>query len=165
MKSTLYSEMIRKKVDTPNQKGKSKVVEILASEGKGYWVAGEVMIESGLVSSKGRFFAVSELTYLSDEKKFKLSKRLGEGNKKPMEDHELHLSYLDGKKVKSAKGKEVGRIYDFELYTDFTPWKVWKILVNPTGLSPMKRRMKVPTKAVQKIEDKNLVLKKGWKGR
>jgi len=165
MKSTLYSEMIRKKVDTPARKGKSKVVEILAMQGEGYWVAGEVMIESGLVNSKGRFFPVSELTFLPDKNRFKLSKKLDEGNKKPMDDHELHLSHLDGKKVTSYQGREVGRVYDFELYTDFTPWKVWKILVDPSGLSPMKRRIRVPTKAVQKIEDRKIVLKKGWKGR
>lgn len=164
MKARLYSELIRKKVDTPVQKGKAKLVEILAMQGDGYWVAGEVMIESGLVSKSGRFFPVSEITYLSDENKFELSKPLDKGKKKPMDDHELHLSYLDGKKVKSSKGKELGRIYDFELYTDFTPWKVWKLLIDPAGLSPLKRRRKVATKTVQKIEDKSIVLKEGWKG-
>lgn len=165
MKSKLYSELIRKKVDTPKQKGKSKLVEILALQEDGYWVAGEVMIESGLVNKEGRFFPVSELTYLPDEGRFELSKSLKEGNKEPMEKHELYLSYLDGKKVKSTEGKELGRVYDFELYIDFTPWKVWKLLMDPSGLSPLKRRVKVPTKAVQKIEDRTIVLKKGWKGK
>ena len=164
MKSRLYSELIRKKVDTPIQKGKSKLVEILATQGDGYWVASEVMIESGLVNRKGRFFPVSEVTYNSNENRFELDRSLNEGDLGPMDDSELHLSYLDGKKIKSHDGKELGRIYDFELYIDFAPWKVWKILMDPAKLSPLKRRIKIPTKAVDKIENKCLVLKKGWKG-
>ncbi|MBS3817418.1 MAG: PRC-barrel domain-containing protein [Candidatus Thermoplasmatota archaeon] len=165
MKSILYSKIIRTKVDTPNQRGKAKLVDVLALKDAGNWKAGEVMIESGLVNKKGRFFSVNEVRFDPEEEKLELTKSLNKGKKNPMGRHELFLSRLDGKKVVSSKGKDLGRVYDYELHLDLKPWKVWKILMDPTGLSPLKRRMKIPTKAVEKVEDKTIILKKGWKSK
>lgn len=165
MRSVLYSEIRRKKVDTPLQKGKAKLVEVLALKKGGFWLAGEVMIESGLIDKKGRFFPVSEVTYAAEDKVIKLSKPLSKGRKSPLDKHEIYLSRLDGIRVETPEGKDIGRIYDFELYTDMDPWRVWKIMVDPSSLSPLRRRVRIPTKSVEEINDKKVVLEKGWKER
>ncbi len=163
MRAVLYSEIIRKKVDTPAEKGKAKLVEVLALSKENTWLAGEVMIESGLVNRKGRFFPVSKVEYDRKDNVIKLSQLLSDGRKSPLDKHEFYLSRLDGKKVETHEGKEVGRIYDFELYTHLVPWRVWKMMVDPSGLSPLKRRIRIPTKKVEKVKDRKVVLKKGWR--
>ncbi|MEF8873336.1 MAG: hypothetical protein V5A88_01550 [Candidatus Thermoplasmatota archaeon] len=163
MRAVLYSEIIRRKVDTPVEKGKAKLVEVLALSKESSWVAGEVSIESGLVNKRGRFFPVSAVEYDRDKKTIKLSQAHGQGRKYPLDKHEFYLSRLDGKKVETHDGDEVGRIYDFEIYTHLVPWKVWKMMVDPSGLSPLKRRVRIPTKKVNEVKDKKVVLKEGWK--
>ncbi len=160
MKSLLYSELMRKKVDTPTKKGKAKLVEILALRKKGYWYAGEVMIESGLVDKSGKFFSVSDIEYDREEKRVKLSKNLNEGRTRPLDEHEFYLSRLDGRKVESHSGEELGRVYDFELYVDMKPWRVWKMMINPSGISPLKRRQRIPTKVVEELKSNKIILKK-----
>lgn len=161
MRSVLYSGILRKRVNTPKTKGKSKLVEILVLRKKDKWQVEEVMIESGMVNRKGVFFSVSDVKYDREKKVIELSKPLEKGRRSPKE-HELFLSRVDGSKVISHDGKELGRIYDFEMYTEITPWKVWKMLINPSGLSPLKRRDKIPTKAVKDVTSKKIKLKKGW---
>lgn len=164
METILYSQIIRRKVDTPTKEGKAKLVDVLASWSTGYWEASEIIVETGLISSKGKFFSSNELTNLTAEGALELSKTMKEGNSAPKEENEIYLNRLDGTKVETYDGNEVGRIYDYEIYTDSHPWKIWKLLVNPTGLSPLKRRIRIPTKNVKEIGKKKVVLKEGYKG-
>ncbi len=164
MDTILYSQIIRKKVDTPAKKGKAKLVDVLATQSKGYWEANEVMIETGLIDSKGRFFSTDEISNLSGEENLVVSKPIEKGSSTPADDNEIYLSRLDGRKVETHDGREVGRIYDYEIYTSSHPWKIWKLLIDPTGLSPLKRRIRIPTKNISDIQNKKLVLKEGYKG-
>lgn len=164
METILYSQMIRKKVDTPTKEAKAKLVDILATRANGYWEADEIMVETGLISSKGKFFSSNELNNLIGEDSLKLKKTMTEGKTSPKSENKIYLSRLDGTKVYTYDGNEVGRIYDYEIYTNSHPWKIWKLLIDPTGLSPLKRRIRIPTKNVGEIGQKKIVLKEGYKG-
>ncbi|MEF8835982.1 MAG: hypothetical protein V5A76_07500, partial [Candidatus Thermoplasmatota archaeon] len=61
MDTILYSEIIRKKVDTPTKEGKAKLVDILAKQSRGYWESDEIKIETGLINSEGKYFSTDEL--------------------------------------------------------------------------------------------------------
>ncbi len=164
MDTILYSQIIRKKVDTPIQEGKAKLVDILAMQSKGYWEASEIMIETGLISSKGKFFSSDVLSNLTEKGNLKISVPIDQGHNSPKDKNEIYLSRLDGAKIETFENKEIGRIYDYEIYTESHPWKIWKLLVDPTGLSPLKRRVRIPTKNVKSITPERVILKEGYKG-
>ncbi|MBS3790030.1 MAG: PRC-barrel domain-containing protein [Candidatus Thermoplasmatota archaeon] len=164
MNTILYSEMIRKKVDTPVEGVNAKLVDILARQAEGYWEANEIKIETGLISSKGKFFSTEELRNIGGDTRMKVGKPIDAGRKNPSDENELYLSRLDGRKVNTFDGRELGRIYDYELYIDSQPWKVWKLLIDPTGLSPLKRRVRIPTKHVKEVKQKVIILKEEYEG-
>jgi len=164
MNTILYSEIIRKKVDTPAKKGKAKLVDILAKRSGGYWEANEIMIETGLISSKGKYFSTDELKNIGKDANMKVDKPIEAGRSAPSDKNELFLSRLDGKKVETFDGREIGRIYDYEIYISSHPWRVWKFLIDPTGLSPLKRRVRIPTKYVKEVTQKKIILKEEYKG-
>jgi len=164
MKTLLYSELIRKKVDTPAEEGKAKLVDILAKEAKGYWEADEIKIETGLINSKGKYFSTNELKNVKKDNNLKIDKNIEDGRVSPSSENEHFLSRLDGRKVETFVGNEVGRIYDYEILISSHPWKVWKLLVNPTGLSPLKRRLRIPTKYVKQVGQKKIILKEEYQG-
>jgi|GEM_PF-1403511 len=164
MDTILYSEIIRKKVDTPEKEGKAKLVDILAKQSKGYWEADEVKIETGLIGSKGKYFSSEEIQNIEKDANMKIGKPVEAGRKIPFEKNEFSLSRMDGRKVETFDGREVGRIYDYEIYMSSHPWKVWKLLIDPTGLSPLKRRVRIPTKHVKEVGQKKIILKEEYKG-
>lgn len=164
MDTILYSEIIRKKVDTPAKEGKAKLVDILAKRSKGYWEADEIMIETGLISSKGKYFSSDELKNIGKDTNMRIDKPIETGRKTPLEKNEIFLSRLDGRKVESHDGREIGRIYDFEIYITSHPWKIWKFLIDPTGLSPLKRRVRIPTKHAKEVTQKKIILNEEYKG-
>jgi len=164
MDTILYSEIIRKKVDTPESEGKAKLVDILAKQSEGYWEADEIKIETGLIGSKGKYFSTRELKNIQKDTNMKIGKPVESGRKIPSEKNEFFLSRLDGRKVETFDGREIGRIYDYEIYMNSHTWKVWKLLIDPTGLSPLKRRIRIPTKYVKEVGQKKIILKEEYKG-
>ncbi len=164
MDTILYTQMIRKKVDTPVRKGKAKLVEILARRSRGHWESDEVKIETGLINKEGKYFSIENLNNIGKDERVQLDRPVKQGNPTPSEKNDIYLTRLEGNKVESSQGQELGRVYDYELYIEDHPWKVWKLLVNPLGLSPLKRRVRIPTKNVRSIEDEKIILKKDWKG-
>ncbi len=164
MDTILYSEIIRKKVDTPKVEGKAKLVDILAKESEGYWEADEIKIETGLIRSEGKYFSSEELQNVEKDTNMKIGKPVDAGRKHPSDKNEFFLSRLDGMKVETFDGREIGRIYDYEIYMRSHPWKVWKLLIDPTGLSPLKRRVRIPTKYVKEVGQKKIILKEEYKG-
>lgn len=164
MNTILYSQIIRNKVDTPVRKGKAKLVEILAKKSKGYWESNEVKIETGLINKEGEFFSISELSNVGGDGRIELGVPMEQGRKRPYEENKIFLTRMEGRKVEGPEGQELGRIYDYELYIEKHPWMVWKLMINPLGLSPLKRRVRIPTKKVKSINDKKLILQQDWKG-
>ncbi len=164
MDTILYSEIIRKKVDTPVKEGKAKLVDVLAKQSTGYWEADEIKIETGLIGSKGKYFSISELKDIGKDSNMKVNKPIESGRKLPSGENKIFLSRLDGRKVETFDGREVGRVYDYEIYTSSHPWKVWKFLIDPTGLSPLKRRVRIPTKHVKEVDQRKIILKEEYKG-
>ncbi|MFW5928623.1 MAG: hypothetical protein ACOC5D_00100 [Thermoplasmatota archaeon] len=162
MATRLYSEMIRSVVKNPAEKKKSKLVEIVAKSRDKYWQVVQLKIESGLISKKGIYVDPKYINNVLDEGDFKLKKGIIDGNKNPREDADLFLSRINNEKVLSSNGNELGRIYDFEIHVSESPWKVWKVLVKPTGLSPLQRRLRIPVEKVEKVESEGIFLKEGW---
>ncbi len=158
METILYSDMIRKPVEKPNQRANSKLVEIVAHRGDKHWYANEVKIESGIIDKEGAYYPVSTLEGIGDDTTFMLKPK-ERGRLKPKKPDSFFLSGLMKKKVVDKSGEEIGRIYDFELYVGRSPWIVWKILINPTGLKPTKKRLRIPTQDVSKISSDKVTLK------
>jgi len=164
MNTILYSEIIRKKVDTPAKKGKAKLVDIMAKQSRGYWEADEIKIETGIIGIEGKFFSTGQLKNIAEEGNMIVDKPIKAGRKTPSDENEFSLSRLDGRKVETFDGREVGRVYDYEIYITSHPWKVWKLLIDPTGLSPLKRRERIPTKYIKEVSQKKIILKEEYKG-
>lgn len=163
MKTMLYSEMIRRAVHIPGERKKAKVVDIVASKGKSHWRAGELMIESGFIDKEGAFYPVNIVSGLSENGDLYINRYIT-GDDKPKIRDAIYLSDLVKKTVIDAKNEEVGKIYDFEIYVGKVPWMVWKILVNPTGLSTTKRRVRIPVKDIEEIKGEKVILSKAIKG-
>lgn len=162
MTTRLYSELIRSVVKNPAEEKKSKLVEIVAKSRDKYWQVVQLKIESGLISKKGIYVDPKYVRNVFDERELKLTKGIIDGNKNPREDADLFLSRINNEKVLSSTGNVLGRIYDFEIHISESQWRVWKILVKPTGLSPIKRRLRIPIKSVDKLGSEGIFLKEGW---
>lgn len=162
MSTQLYSELIRSVVKNPAEKKKSKLVEMVAIEKDKYWEVIQLKIESGLISKKGIYIPTEDIKEEAFDGNFKLKKGIIDGEKNPSEEGNIFLSRLNNGKVLSSDGNEMGRIYDFEMYVSEIPWKVWKLLVKPTGISPLKKRLRIAVKNVDKITSDALYLKEGW---
>ncbi len=157
METILYSEIIRRAVQVPNEKARAKVVEIIARRGKKHWHAGEVMIESGLIDREGAFYPVDIFSGVMEEGDIVIKKYV-KGRETPKSKNPQFLSRLIKRSVEDAEGQELGKIYDFELYAGSKPWIIWKVLVNPPGLNPAKRRLRIPTGSIDKIESDRIYL-------
>lgn len=162
MATLLYSELIRKVVRNPAEKKKSKLVEFVAKERDKYWEIVQVKIECGLISKKGRYIPPSYLINVLDDQDLELKEGIVEGETSPSSGADIFLSRLNNEKVLSSDGNELGRIYDFEIHVSETPWKVWKILVKPIGMSPLKRRLRIPVHNIKEVTSEGVFLKEGW---
>nr|AGF93342.1 hypothetical protein FLSS-23_0007 [uncultured organism] len=163
MATQLYSELIRSVVKNPAEKKKSKLVEMVAKEKDKYWEVLQLKIESGLISKKGMYVPTEDLKETSLGGELKLKKGIIEGRKNPSEEANLFLSRLNNEKILLSDSTEIGRVYDFEIHVSENPWKVWKLLVKPSGLSPLKKRLRIPVKSVDKITSEGIYLEEGWK--
>ncbi len=159
MKTITYSDIIRQNVDMPESSERAKIVDITAEKQEKYWVSYGVIIETGFLDSKARFYPNRLLENVSHDTPIKL--------KSVKDKHERRgnwlLSKIKGSKILTEDKKEVGRVYDFEIFIDRDPWIIWKLLVNPLGISPMRRRMRIGTKYIKEYKKGKLYLKSGWK--
>lgn len=55
------------------------------------------------------------------------------------------------KKVVSSDGKDAGKIYDLVIATQFTPWRIDKLLIH---IKPLERRLRLNTSEIKSISDK-----------
>jgi sporulation protein YlmC with PRC-barrel domain len=62
------------------------------------------------------------------------------------------------KKVLASDEKDMGKIYEFVFATEFTPWRVDRLLLH---VKPLKRRLRLPLTEVKSIA-KNIVLTKPY---
>ncbi len=157
MKTTLYSNVIRRQVQVPNSRKRAKIVELVAKKVEhktGHWHVGEIMVESGLIDKEGLFFPIEYLSDVRVDGELKLD--YSKGRKKPEGD--IFLSQLIKSRVLDKEKELVGRAYDFEIYVAREPWMVWKILVEPKGLNPHKKRMRVNTNCVGEILPNKIIL-------
>ena len=162
MKTLLYSNLIRRKVILPMDKSRAKLVEIIVSQRKKFWCVRDVLVETGLIDHQGTYYNPSLLKDIPSKGPISIDKSGVDGSRKsPLGD--IFLSRLKDAKVIGPNDEEIGRIYDYELYIEQEPWIVWKILVRPAGLSPTKRRLRIPTKEIEKVSKTEVVLKEGWK--
>ncbi|MFP4000811.1 MAG: hypothetical protein ACLFSM_00760 [Thermoplasmata archaeon] len=157
MKTKLYSELKKLKVDTPTEGNAGKIVDILGQRSKKYWDAREVEIKSGTIKKKKNYFQVSDLTYV-DEKRISLGRGIDHGNDSHSRDIDISLSTTEGKNLMNSDEEKVGTIYDYEIQIDSQPWKVWNILVKPTGMSPTKRRMRISIDDIEEVAPDKVVL-------
>ncbi len=158
METILYSDIIRRPVEISHKNVKCKLVEVVAYRGEKHWRANEVMIESGFVDREGAFYPVSALKDMEQKGTIQLRPK-EPGRVNPKTTDPSMLSGLMKKMVVDSSGEELGRVYDFELYVGKSPWIVWKMLINPTGLKPTKRRLRIPTDNISKVTANRVLLK------
>lgn len=161
MRTMMYSDIIRRDVELPINSEKAKIVDITAIIKEKYWESHGVIIETGFLDSKAKYYPNTLLQDVSKEGKIKLKST----KRKHKKVGDLRLSRIKGTKILTHDEEDVGRVYDFEIFVDKEPWIIWKLLVNPLGLSPTKRRLKIGTKSIKEYKDGKLYLKSGWNRR
>ncbi|MFO7791840.1 MAG: hypothetical protein R6W73_02520 [Candidatus Saliniplasma sp.] len=157
MKTIMYSDIIRRNVELPNISDKAKIVDITAEDREKYWVSHGVIVETGFLDSKAKYYSNTLMGDITEKGPI-IFKRKGT---KSQRKGKWLLSKIKGSKV-SKDDKEIGRVYDFEMFVDRKPWIIWKILVNPLGISPLKRRVKIGTGYVDDYKGGKLHLKSSW---
>jgi len=157
MKTKLYSELIKMKVNTPTEENAGKIVDILGERSKKHWEASEVEMKSGMIKTEKNYFRVSDLTYV-DEERITLEKSIDHGKESHSSDIDISLSTTKGKDLMNKDEEKIGTIYDFEIQIDSQPWKVWNILAKPTGMSPKKRRLKISIEEIESVEPDMVIL-------
>ncbi|MFO7992290.1 MAG: hypothetical protein R6U61_08390 [Thermoplasmata archaeon] len=157
MKTTLYSNIIRRSVQVPNSRKRAKIVELIAKKVEHkteHWHVGEMMVETGFIDKEGLFFPIEYLSDVREDGELKLD--YSKGRNTP--DGDIFLSQLIRSRVLDKEKELIGRAYDFEIYVAKKPWMVWKILVEPKGLNPHKKRMRINTKYVEDILPNKIIL-------
>ncbi len=158
MRTMLYSDLTQKKIEIPPEFKKGKIVDILIEPSEGIWTVHEVVVAKGWINKEHRFYFTYELRNIDEEDTIRIRKTMDEARKKPSESSEFYMEDINRKVVKTASGVEIGRPYDYELSLDLEPWVVWKILVDPSNLSPYKRRKRISVKKVDRIEEEKIIL-------
>ncbi len=158
MKTILFSQIRRRKVQTSADKGTPKVVDLIGTKSKNYIKIIEMKGDTGLINQKAEYFPIKavkplkkgdEDIYLKDSKSAHKQSR-----------GEISLSSLKNAKVYDADDEEIGRVYDYEIYIEEMPWLVWKILVKSHLISVIERRLRIPLKYVSKLEGNKIYLDK-----
>jgi len=157
MKTMMYSDIIRRDIELLTDSNRAKIVDITADKREKYWVSHGIIIETGFLDSKAKYYPNTSIHDIPSEGAIRLESTEG---KKKREDKWL-LSKIKGKKIMKDK-TVIGRVYDFEIFTDRNPWVIWKLFVNPIGISPMKRRTKIRTSSIEEYENGKLSLKSDW---
>jgi len=154
MNTKLYSDLVRRKVQVPNDRKNAKIVDVIVHKEKGRWKADEVMVESGWIDKDALFLPTGSLTDPKEEGDIRIKEHV-KASKSP-KTGDMFLSRLKKSRVISTDDEELGRAYDFEIFVGDKTWIVWKILVNPVGLDPNKRRLRIPIKNIKKMDSKNI---------
>ncbi len=162
MKTILYSKIRKKKIDTPIKESEGKLVDVLVDDSEDYWEAEEVMIKTGMIKGDIVFLPTVDIEEIEEETNITIKKSLNNASEEPAKAFPIRLEDIKGYIVKNSEGEELGKVYDYEISTDVEPWIVWKLLVKPTNLSPLKRRARFSTEDVDKIEDEEIFLVKGY---
>lgn len=157
MDTKLYSEITKMKVNTPSKENAGKIKDILGNESENYWEVKEVEIKSGMIKRKKNYFEVDDLEGLGEEW-IDLDRGLEDGSDSHSSSIEISLSKMKGKKVRTKNEEEIGTIYDFEVQVDSRPWKVWNILMKPSGMSPTKRRKRISIGEIESITHDGVIL-------
>lgn len=154
MNTKLYSELVRRKIQVPNDRKSAKIVDVVMHQKDSKWIAYEIMVESGWIDKDASFFPTSSLTNPKEDGEIRMKGGI-KGTKKPKRG-DVYLSKIKKHRVITTDDDELGRAYDFEIFVGDRSWIIWKILVNPLGYNPNKRRLRIPTKDVKKIDSKNI---------
>lgn len=157
MKTRLYSEIRKMKVNTPIEENAGKIIDILGHKSGKYWECKEVEIRSGLIKSEKNYFEVEDFDNVEKEW-IEMDKGIEDGKDSYSTPIDISLSNMKGKKVITQDEEEVGVIYDYEIQVDSRPWKVWYILVRPGGISPTKRRKRVSMEDIKSVETEQVIL-------
>ncbi len=136
---------------------RAKIVDITADKNERYWISNGVIIETGFLDSSAEYHPNKSLQDIPKKGQIILKPSKGKFKRKD----KWLLSKIKGKKVMKDE-KEIGRIYDFELFVDKKPWIIWKLFVSPAGISPMKRRIKIRTNSIEEYDGERLYLKSDW---
>lgn len=164
MKTVLYSNMKKKKIETPVGSDKGKIADFhLKEDEEDHWLVDEVMISVGTLKRDKKFVPIEEMELIEDEEKIKVTTPLEEASNNPLEPYPLKLKEMKGCIVETESGEEIGKVYDYEIATELDSWMVWKLLVKPTDLSPLKRRTKVAVKDVIEVKEDKIVAKDEYK--
>lgn len=156
MKTKLYSEIVKMDVDTPTAEKAGKIKDVLGNKSEKYWEGKEVEIKSGMIKRKKNYFEVDDLRDLGEER-IELNRGIEDGSDNYSGTVDISLHQTKGKKVMMDE-EEVGSVYDFEIQLDTKPWKVWNILVKPTGISPTKRRMRISIDDIEEVKQDEVIL-------
>lgn len=161
MKTILYSNLIRRNVRLPHERKRAKLVDIVAFRREKYWTITDILVETGLIDHEGTYYNPSVLSIVQEKGPLFIDKYDSQDVRETSKG-DISLCRLKNSKVVSYNKKEIGHIYDYELYTDRDPWIVWTLMASPIGLSPTKRRVKIRTKDVDKVKPNEVVLKENW---
>ncbi|MFW5907424.1 MAG: hypothetical protein ACOCTR_03590 [Candidatus Natronoplasma sp.] len=159
MKTILYTDLINRRVNLPDEFKRGKIKDVLAEPSEGIWTVHELMVTTGLFRKESRFFFTYELQNVGKEGSISVMKTMEEARKEPSEASEFYMDEIYGRKVETSHGHEIGRVYDYELSLDLEPWTVWKLLVEPSNLSPYKRRKRLSIENVEKVEKNKIIFR------
>ncbi len=115
------------------------------------------MVESGLIDKEGVFYPVDIFSGIMQEGDIVLKKFI-KGSETPKVANPIFLSRLIKRPVEDVDGQDIGKIYDFEIFAGRNPWIIWKVLVNPLGINPTKRRLRIPTSAITNMQNDRITL-------
>lgn len=134
----LWSKLEGLTVKTPMGDKLGKVSDLVTSLED--WKIKYILLKEGLVKSKLEAVKTSDVSVEEDHLEVSPEVEREEIKKEMSSMHNLYMSDIIKKMVKSSDGEEVGKVYDIEIATELRNWEAWKILIK-TGIK--ERRLKL----------------------
>ncbi len=132
-------------------KVKDAIVDTTGEE----WNVKELVVSKGLLKGEAVFSFEDIKKFDEDEKRIALKDGtdLQDFDEEKLSHEYLSMDAVKERDVFDSNEEEIGKIYDYVLATNLTPWQVVKILIRPHGNRLKGRRIRLDVEKITEIKD------------
>jgi len=132
-----------------------KIRGVIVDTTKKDWKIKDVIVSKGIMKGKGTFPVNAIKNFDKSEKKIELKEFI---DIKEFDEEKFSQEYISMDEVKDrdifgSDEEEIGKIFDYVISTELSPWQVTKLLIRPHEERLKGRRIRLDVENVTQIKD------------
>jgi len=132
-----------------------KIKDVIVDTTKKDWYIKEIIITKGIIKGKGTFPVNAIKNFDESEEKILLKEGIDvkEFDEKKFSHEYISMDNVKDRDIFGSDEEEIGKIYDYVIATELSPWQVTKLLIRPHEERLKGRRIRLDVENVTQITD------------